>query len=141
MSDSNQNHLRHSSMADSEKTATQSTAPSVVEKSAVQTVVPSANEPSHVTAPITGIGEKGATAAEADAQRDSTSKRDSTGSAAGAVEEDDDFEYPTKWKLTAITIALCLSVFCMALVRIHSSNLRFYHPEHDVIRNCDLPHY
>jgi hypothetical protein len=32
-------------------------------------------------------------------------------------DDDDDFEYPTKWRLTAITLALCLSVFCMALVR------------------------
>jgi hypothetical protein len=34
-----------------------------------------------------------------------------------AADDDDDFEYPTKWRLTAITLALCLSVFCMALVR------------------------
>jgi MFS family permease len=27
----------------------------------------------------------------------------------------DDYEYPTKWKLALITIALCLAVFCMAL--------------------------
>jgi len=31
-------------------------------------------------------------------------------------DEEDDFEYPTKWKLAIITLALCLSVFCMALV-------------------------
>jgi hypothetical protein len=31
-------------------------------------------------------------------------------------DEDDDFEYPTAWRLAAITTALCLSVFCMALV-------------------------
>lgn len=30
--------------------------------------------------------------------------------------EDEDIEYPAKWRLTLITIALCLSVFCMALV-------------------------
>jgi hypothetical protein len=29
---------------------------------------------------------------------------------------DDDSEYPEKWRLGLITIALCLSVFCMALV-------------------------
>jgi EmrB/QacA subfamily drug resistance transporter len=33
----------------------------------------------------------------------------------GSDDDDDDFEYPTKWRLTAITLALCLSVFCMAL--------------------------
>ena len=32
-------------------------------------------------------------------------------------DDDDNFEYPTAWKLAAITTALCLSVFCMALVR------------------------
>jgi MFS family permease len=30
-------------------------------------------------------------------------------------DEEDDMEYPKAWKLTVITIALCLSVFCMAL--------------------------
>src|SRR3954469_8917101 len=30
--------------------------------------------------------------------------------------EDDDYEYPKSWKLALITTALCLSVFCMALV-------------------------
>ncbi|KAF2876553.1 major facilitator superfamily domain-containing protein [Massariosphaeria phaeospora] len=29
--------------------------------------------------------------------------------------EEADFEYPKSWKLAAITLALCLSVFCMAL--------------------------
>lgn len=32
-------------------------------------------------------------------------------------EEKDDVEYPAKWRLALITIALCLSVLCMALVR------------------------
>jgi hypothetical protein len=30
-------------------------------------------------------------------------------------EEDDDFEYPGGWKVAVITVALCLSIFCMAL--------------------------
>lgn len=30
--------------------------------------------------------------------------------------DDDDTEYPTKLKLALITTALCLAVFCMALV-------------------------
>ncbi|KAE8550205.1 hypothetical protein EYB25_006426 [Talaromyces marneffei] len=30
-------------------------------------------------------------------------------------EEEEQVEYPAKWRLTLITIALCLSVFCMAL--------------------------
>jgi hypothetical protein len=29
--------------------------------------------------------------------------------------DDNDIEYPTSWKLGLITLALCLSVFCMAL--------------------------
>lgn len=32
-------------------------------------------------------------------------------------EEEDNHEYPAKWRLALITIALCLSVLCMALVR------------------------
>lgn len=43
-------------------------------------------------------------------------KRNSRGS---NYDEEDDFEYPTKWKLAIITLALCLSVFCMALVCSH----------------------
>lgn len=31
-------------------------------------------------------------------------------------EEEEQVEYPAKWRLALITIALCLSVFCMALV-------------------------
>jgi hypothetical protein len=35
----------------------------------------------------------------------------------GPQEEVDDYDYPSGLKLTLITLALCLSVFCMALVR------------------------
>jgi hypothetical protein len=31
-------------------------------------------------------------------------------------EEEDDYDYPKSWKLGLISAALCLSVFCMALV-------------------------
>ena len=59
-----------------------------------------------------------------------TEKEDPTASHSAVREEkeeeeeeeegnDDDFEYPTKMKLVAITVALCLSVFCMALVGTH----------------------
>ncbi|KAI8936024.1 hypothetical protein NX059_007526 [Plenodomus lindquistii] len=109
------NHVRPSSMADSEKTATQSATASVHEKKGVAETVmpPTTGVPPEATVPITGTTEKGAVVGEQIAARDSTSKRNSTGPAAG--EEDDDFEYPTKMKLAAITVALCLSVFCMAL--------------------------
>lgn len=33
-------------------------------------------------------------------------------------ESDSEIEYPKSWKLALISLALCLSVFCMALVRI-----------------------
>lgn len=33
--------------------------------------------------------------------------------------EEEGIEYPAKWRLALITIALCLAVFCMALVRAH----------------------
>jgi len=33
------------------------------------------------------------------------------------IDEEDGVEYPKAWRLGVITIALCLSVFCMALVR------------------------
>ncbi|KAF2832023.1 MFS general substrate transporter [Ophiobolus disseminans] len=92
-------------MADSEKTATQSHNPSVLEhKGVVETVLPAAAGASDVVDPVLA-GEKEAVA-------ETTSKRDSQIS-----EEDDEanFVYPTGWKVTAITIALCLSVFCMAL--------------------------
>lgn len=36
--------------------------------------------------------------------------------AAEATPDEDEDEYPKAWKLAFITIALCLSVFCMALV-------------------------
>jgi hypothetical protein len=109
MSDTN-NNLRPSSMADSEKTATPSVQHAVAaeeKRGVVETVVPA-----------TGVSEKATEAATGTATgtgllRDGE-KRDLRASA--SAEEEDDFEYPAKWRLTAITIALCLSVFCMALV-------------------------
>ncbi|KAF2034714.1 MFS general substrate transporter [Setomelanomma holmii] len=93
-------------MADSEKTATQSHEPSVYEKKGVvESVLPSA------AASVKNVEPSGIVADEKDESEVKTSKRNSQASAS----DEDDFEYPTKWKLTAITIALCLSVFCMAL--------------------------
>jgi hypothetical protein len=92
-------------MADSDKTATHSHEPSVLEhKGVVETVMPSTAGSKEVADPII--------ADEKNIVEANTSKRNSQ---ASITDEEDDFVYPTKWKLTAITIALCLSVFCMAL--------------------------
>ncbi len=104
------NQLRPISMADSEKTGTPSHAPSVLgEKSLVEDVAPQTTGAALAAETILG-DEKNHHNMVSD---DKSSNRIST---ASAEEDEDDFEYPTKWKLTAITIGLCLSVFCMALV-------------------------
>jgi hypothetical protein len=106
---SDANNLRPStkaSMADSDKTATQSHEPSIHEKQGVvESVMPPVTGAALATEQIVGD--------EKNVAADTTSKRNSQ---ASATDDEDDFVYPTKWKLTAITIALCLSVFCMALV-------------------------
>lgn len=101
MADTN-NELRPSSMADSEKTATPSVPPAVTEekKGPVETVLPAATTAVDATRPITG-------------EKALTSRPNSA--VVPTEQEEDTFEYPTKWKLAAISIALCLSVFCMAL--------------------------
>ncbi|KAI4619451.1 MFS sugar transporter [Alternaria ethzedia] len=94
------NQLRPSSMTDSEKTAAPSVQATVTDekKGAVETVAPAAGVAVDAAQPI--VEEK-------------TSRPNST--AEPTSDDDDNFEYPTKWRLTAITVALCLSVFCMAL--------------------------
>lgn len=109
MTDTN-THLRPASMADSDKTATQSHEPSILEKpNVVESVMPSAAASVKGPEPTTA---EPIVADEKNTANENTSKRNSQ---ASASDDDDGFEYPTKWKLTAITIALCLSVFCMAL--------------------------
>lgn len=44
-------------------------------------------------------------------------RKSSSSEAGNENDEEDNFEYPKAWKLAIITLALCLSVFCMALVR------------------------
>jgi hypothetical protein len=100
-------------MADSEKTATHSHQPSILEhksvvEGVVETAMPSTAGSANVPDPII--------ADEKSVPVEGTSKRNSQVSASASEEEDKDFEYPKGWKLGAITIALCLSVFCMALV-------------------------
>jgi hypothetical protein len=93
-------------MADSQATTM---APSVVEtkRPGTTSTTPSARRTSAeipATAPMENEKNMG----------EETVARADQGSASG--DDDDDFEYPTAWKLAAITTALCLSVFCMALV-------------------------
>lgn len=102
-------------MADSEKTAAPSHEHSDFEKKGavdgvVESVLPSTAASAQVVDPV--VADEKHVAAE------NTSKRNSQ---ASASDDEDDFEYPTKWKLGAITIALCLSVFCMALVSLIGS--------------------
>lgn len=83
-----------------------------MEKGVIESVMPSTAASLHVPEPIyITAGEK----EPATVDEKSASKRNST---ASASDEDDDFEYPKGFKVAAITIALCLSVFCMALVRL-----------------------
>ena len=68
-----------------------------------------------------GVGESGLPSAAASVREKTADEKElevneKRNSKAGNGDEEDDFEYPTKWKLTIITLALCLSVFCMALV-------------------------
>ncbi|KAL5121849.1 MFS sugar transporter [Pleosporales sp. CAS-2024a] len=102
------NHLRpatRASMTDSEQTAIQSHAPSFVEaKSVVEAVAPAA-DPASVEPVIASEKQ------EAEAEADPSNRH----SQASASDDEDGFEYPTSWRLAAITTALCLSVFCMAL--------------------------
>ena len=89
---------------DSETTVARSTQLSMPEtKEGYETALPSAT-PSVVEKSVemeTDVKEK----EEIASQGDSTTT------------EEDEQDYPKAWKLAAITLALCLSVFCMALVR------------------------
>ncbi|XPT02149.1 MFS sugar transporter [Ascochyta lentis] len=100
MSEANNQTLRPISMADSEKTA----ARSVGEFEKKEMAVGESRLPSGAAS----VHER--TTNEKEAQVNE--KRNSR---ASNSDEEDDFEYPTKWKLAIITLALCLSVFCMAL--------------------------
>jgi hypothetical protein len=103
MSETNNQTLRPVSMADSEKTAARSVGD--VEKKEM------------------GVGESRLPSAAPSVHEQPTGEKEpqvneKRNSKASNSDDEDDFEYPTKWKLTIITIALCLSVFCMALVSV-----------------------
>ena len=101
MSNINNQKLRPVSMTDSEKTAARSVGD--VEKKDID-----AGE-SGLPSAAASVHEKAADQKEPEVNEKRNSK-------ASNSDEEDDFEYPTKWKLAVITTALCLSVFCMALV-------------------------
>lgn len=104
MSETNNQTLRPASMADSEKTAARSVGDLEKKEMGVgESGLPSAAPSVHEKTPE-------------EKQPEVNEKRNSRGS---NYDEEDDFEYPTKWKLAIITLALCLSVFCMALVCSH----------------------
>jgi hypothetical protein len=120
----NINKLHSSSMADSDGAVALSVQPThtTEKKGVIETVVPAAAITGNPTEPITGVGEHHGP----DGEKIATPNRDSAISA-DAVDEEDDFEYPTKWKLAVITLALCLSVFCMALVS--CSTFKLWYPQ------------
>ena len=86
---------------DTDSTFSKSADPSVFEKKEIAT------ENAAETSEIHSIQEKNNIPVAA--QVEEKEKED-------AAEEEAEPEYPTSWKLAMITIALCLSVFCMALV-------------------------
>ncbi|KAF2684726.1 MFS general substrate transporter [Lentithecium fluviatile CBS 122367] len=99
-----QGHLRPISMADSEATTM---APSVVDT----------KEPSENVRPDTTSTTPSARDTSVERKQAPTEVEKNMGETAmdSSADDDENFEYPTAWKLAVITIALCLSVFCMAL--------------------------
>lgn len=96
-------HLKPSaaSLADSDKTAAVSKEPSVMDYEKTDAVAPeTATDPR--TAPGTAHSKDVATVDDAEQTPE--------------AEVEAEHEYPKAWRLGVITIALCLSVFCMALV-------------------------
>jgi hypothetical protein len=100
MAESHNQSLRPVSRADSEKTATRSVGDLEKKDGSVL--------PSEAASVLDTTAEPKSSLDKEQAKEKVTPEADG---------DDDDFEYPTKWRLAAITVALCLSVFCMALVR------------------------
>lgn len=99
-------NLRPVSMADSEKTAAASQEPSVLgEKGVIEATAPATTTLATAAEPAVVADEKN------DVQEQTADAR----SNASASDDEENFEYPSGFRLAAITIALCLSVFCMAL--------------------------
>ena len=95
---------------DTDSTFSKSADPSAFEKKEIAT------ENAAETSEIHSIQEKNETAVATQVAEEE--KEDA------APGEEPEPEYPTSWKLAMITIALCLSVFCMALVSSARSKCR-----------------
>lgn len=107
--------LRPSSKASSDKTMAQSVDPSVHDtKLATETMPSPATSIRHKSAE--DLGEKPAKDVDLEEVDKGATEKVSDGTSQEASTEEDDFVYPKAWTLAAITLALCLSVFCMALV-------------------------
>jgi MFS family permease len=74
-----------------------------------------------IPTPSGSINEKDEMTRDAGADINTTEK-----TSQGDSTSEEDFEYPKAWALAAITLALCLSVFCMALVRFDSTDTTLY---------------
>lgn len=96
---------------DTDSTFSKSADLSVFEKKEIAT------ENAAETSEIHSIQEKNETAVATQVAEEEKKKDAASG-------EETESEYPTSWKLVMITIALCLSVFCMALVSSARSKCR-----------------
>jgi hypothetical protein len=67
--------------------------------------------------PATGIDSERKSVNDVDEKEQSAESREVAPDAASEGEEENEDHYPKSWKLGLISVALCLSVFCMALVR------------------------
>jgi hypothetical protein len=82
----------------------------------------SAEEVSKAIPPEQGQGDSHGASGTAEPQGGQDAMPGENGS--GEESKDDESEYPNKLKLALITIALCLAVFCMALVCVKAPNPR-----------------
>jgi hypothetical protein len=117
--------LRPLSMVDSEKTATQSVNQSMgdtkeLDESTMPPTTPSVRGEKALETNMAPIGSHSTTDEQVPHAAEKSTPEE---------EVDDDFEYPKAWRLGAITVALCLSIFCMALVGTASVQT-ITHPEH-----------
>ena len=94
---------------DTDSTFSKSADPSVFEKKEI--ITENATETSEIHS-IQGKNETPVAAQVTEEEK----KEDAEEEKEDVASKEAEPEYPTSWKLAMITIALCLSVFCMALV-------------------------